>query len=64
MADNITYYRLAFEDLDNLNEKYDVITSSLAFDYVEGFRKFMTDIQEQKQGRSFMPTNIITVLKE
>ena len=44
MADNITYYRLAFEDLDKLNEKYDVITSSLAFDYVEDFRKLMITI--------------------
>ncbi len=44
MADNINYYRLAFADLDNLNEKYDVITSSLAFDYVEDFRKLMITI--------------------
>lgn len=32
-TDNITYRKMAFEDLDHLKEKFDVITSSLAFDY-------------------------------
>ncbi len=36
-ASNIEYRRLAFEELDDLEEKFDVITSSLAFDYVENF---------------------------
>ena len=36
-AENITYRRLAFEDLEQLDEKFDVITSSLAFDYSEDF---------------------------
>ena len=40
-APNITYRQMAFEDLDRLNERFDVITSSLAFDYVEDFSKLM-----------------------
>lgn len=43
-AENITYKRLPFEELDSLDEKYDVITSSLAFDYVEDFGKLMKTI--------------------
>lgn len=44
-ADNITYRRLAFEDLDKLSEKYDVVTSSLAFDYVEDLEGLMKNIK-------------------
>ena len=36
-ADNITYRKMAFEDLDQLKDQFDVITSSLAFDYAEDF---------------------------
>ena len=43
-ADNITYRRLAFEDLEQLDEKFDVITSSLAFDYSEDFALLMKKI--------------------
>lgn len=43
-ADNITYRRLAFEDLNRLDERFDVITSSLAFDYSEDFSKLLRDI--------------------
>ena len=43
-ASNIEYRRLAFEDLDDLDEKFDVITSSLAFDYVENFGRLMKQI--------------------
>ena len=43
-ADNIIYRQMAFEDLDQLNERFDVITSSLAFDYVEDFSKLMKTI--------------------
>lgn len=41
---NITYRRLAFEDLDKLDEKFDVITSSLAFDYSEDFAALMKSV--------------------
>ena len=42
-ADNITYKRMAFEDIAQLDEKFDIITSSLAFDYSEDFGKLMND---------------------
>lgn len=43
-ADNISYRRLAFEDLDRLSETFDVVTSSLAFDYAEDFGALMKQI--------------------
>ena len=43
-AANIEYRRIAFEDLEQLEQKFDVITSSLAFDYVEDFGKLMKRI--------------------
>ena len=43
-ADNISYRRLAFEDLAQLNETFDVVTSSLAFDYAEDFGALMKQI--------------------
>ncbi len=36
-AENIIYRRLAFEDLEQIDGKFDLVTSSLAFDYVEDF---------------------------
>ena len=42
--EKITYKRMAFEELDSLDEKFDVITSSLAFDYVEDFGKLIKTI--------------------
>lgn len=51
-AENITYKRMAFEDLDEFTEKFDVITSSLAFDYAEDFGKLMKTIHRllEKEG--------------
>ena len=43
-ADNITYKRLAFEDIAQLDEKFDIITSSLAFDYSQDFEGLMKDV--------------------
>ena len=43
-APNITYCRMAFEDLEKLSDKFDVITSSLAFDYVKDFGELMKKI--------------------
>lgn len=43
-ANNITYKRLAFEDIAQLNEKFDIITSSLAFDYSQDFDGLMKDV--------------------
>ncbi len=34
-ADNIEYMRLPYEELDKLEDSFDVVTSSLAFDYAE-----------------------------
>lgn len=36
-AENIEYRRLPFERIEEINKKFDVVTSSLAFDYVEDF---------------------------
>ena len=43
-ADNITYKRLAFEDIAQLDEKFDIVTSSLAFDYSQDFEGLMKDV--------------------
>lgn len=43
-AENIIYQQMAFEDIYKLNQQYDVITSSLAFDYVENFDELMKNI--------------------
>ncbi len=43
-APNITYRRLAFEDLERMDDRFDVITSSLAFDYVQDFGALMQQI--------------------
>lgn len=43
-ADNITYLRLAFEELEQIDDRFDVITSSLAFDYSEDFGMLLKKI--------------------
>ena len=43
-AENITYKRLPFEDIAKLDERFDIITSSLAFDYSKDFGILMKDI--------------------
>ena len=43
-AEDITYRRLAFENLEQINEKFDLVTSSLAFDYVQDFLLLMKRI--------------------
>ena len=42
--ESITYRKMALEDLEQLNETFDVITSSLAFDYAEDFGSLMKTI--------------------
>ena len=44
-ADRVTYRRLSFTDLNRLEERFDVITSSLAFDYAEDFLSLMKSIR-------------------
>jgi len=43
-AENIKYCRLAFEDLEQINGTFDLVTSSLAFDYVQDFSLLMKRI--------------------
>ena len=43
-AENISYRKMAFEDIAHIDEKFDVVTSSLAFDYVENFGLLMKNI--------------------
>lgn len=43
-AENITYRNLAMEDIRELKQQFDVVTSSLAFDYAEDLNELMKDI--------------------
>ncbi len=42
--EKIKYDVLAMENIDSLNEKFDVVISSLAFHYVEDYNKLLKDI--------------------
>lgn len=54
-ADNITYQRLAMEDIDQIHEKFDLVTSSLVFDYIENFDGLMRKIYAlMKPGAQFV----------
>ena len=43
-AENITYRQMALEDIGELNMKFDLVTSSLVFDYVEDFDELMNNV--------------------
>lgn len=43
-ADNIVYRRMAMEDIETIGQSFDLITSSLAFDYVSDFTGLMRKI--------------------
>lgn len=43
-AHNITYRKMALEDICELNMKFDLVTSSLVFDYVEDFDELMRNV--------------------
>ena len=43
-AENIVYQRMAMEDIETIDRKFDLITSSLVFDYVEDFDGLMQKI--------------------
>ncbi len=43
-ADNIRYQRLAMEDIDTIGRTFDLVTSSLAFDYAEDFAGLMRKV--------------------
>ena len=43
-ADNITYRQLAMEDIGEIKGQFDLVTSSLVFDYIEDFPGLMRKI--------------------
>lgn len=43
-ADNITYRQMALEDIGGLDQTFDLITSSLVFDYVGNFDELMRNV--------------------
>lgn len=49
-AANITYRRLAFEELGALEPPFDVVTSSLAFDYAEDLDALFADVARLLRG--------------
>ena len=53
-ADNITYLRLAFEELEQIDDRFDVITSSLAFDYSEDFGMLLKKIYALLEDGGYM----------
>ena len=44
-ADNLTYLRMAMEDIEAIDRQFDLVTSSLVFDYVEDFGGLMRKIR-------------------
>ena len=54
-AGNISYQQMAFEDLGSLKEEFDLITSSLVFDYAENFEELMKNVSRlMKQDSLFV----------
>ena len=43
-ACNITYQQMAMEDIDHIGRQFDLVTSSLVFDYVEDFDTLLKNI--------------------
>lgn len=46
-AENIAYRKLAMEEIDQLGETFDLVTSSLVFDYIEDFGGLMRKIHDR-----------------
>ena len=44
-AGNIVYQRMAVEDIGTMNDQFDLVTSSLVFDYIEDFGDLMRKIR-------------------
>ena len=54
-ADNITYRRLAMEEIDLIEQQFDLVTSSLVFDYAEDFEGLMRKVYMRlKEGGRFV----------
>ena len=66
-ADNITYRQLAMEDIGEIEGQFDLVTSSLVFDYIEDFPGLMRKIHKLvKAGAEFvfsMSHPIVTALE-
>ena len=43
-GENITYLRLALEDISALDDRFDLVTSSLVFDYAENLDELMRNV--------------------
>ncbi len=43
-ASNITYQRMAMEDIECIDRQFDLVTSSLVFDYIEDFDTLLKNI--------------------
>ena len=43
-AENVVYQRMAMEDIGTINQQFDLVTSSLVFDYVEDFGGLMRKV--------------------
>ena len=52
-AKGVIYRRMAMEDIDRIGETFDIVTSSLVFDYAEDFEGLMKKIHQllRKDGR-------------
>jgi 2-polyprenyl-3-methyl-5-hydroxy-6-metoxy-1,4-benzoquinol methylase len=54
-AENIRYQRMAMEDIDTIDGQFDLVTSSLVFDYIEDFPGLMRKIHTLvKAGAEFV----------
>ena len=45
-SDNITYHQMALEDICGLDQIFDLVTSSLVFDYVQDFDELLLNVYE------------------
>ena len=46
-AENIVYQRMAMEETDQIGDQFDLVTSSLVFDYIEDFGGLMRKIRDR-----------------
>ncbi len=52
-AKNIVYKQMAFEDLRELRDHFDLITSSLAFDYAENLDELMSNVYDRMNDNAY-----------
>lgn len=49
-AKNITYRQMPLDDISSLDKQFDLVTSSLVFDYAENLDKLMRDVYQLMKG--------------